>query len=633
MKPYTRIYRSILACSIPVLLSACGSGNTSESPSNAGAPEPTPAPTPASQPGSFEFNAASYSVREDGGTVAITINRVGGSDGTVTVDWRTQSITASPAKQDYDSFGWTTLTFASGETSKVERISITNDSLIEDDEAFSVRLSNPTGGATIGATATTAATIIDDDNEPVAQDSEPVSVLSTSPTNQAYGVQTSGNISIEFDAPLDCQTVTTQAITLIGNSGSLPAAIACTGSNVTLDPLDNLSPSTTYTVTVSSNISSSAGEPMTDNYSWTFTTIAGQALPALEMWQNDMIEVGRQWGEYLMNPDINIAAAINDTTYYDSQRIFFQIADYTGQDEPWNTYAQRAEEIYRDNYARPDYRMPGYRRFAHGIYMDFVRTGDPLSAEGIPLMRDAPAYSNPEAFVRTTAYQWYWQNRSREVAYAIGANVIAERAGHPRLEERMQMFIGMALNHINEWVTGERGNPDTSRHRFAPFMFALTAEALISYYEWEVERGAAPDETIPNALRAAADFLWSARVTKGPNTGKTMWVPDVSGRSYSTWGDLGGTGYGAFRYEDCDCSPTGSRPSPVLNLLIAPAYAWLFKHFGDPAYLEIGDLIWEGGVGLSQTAIRYSGKQFNQNYRWSFEYVKWRNEGISLHAQ
>jgi len=580
---------------------------------------------PVPQPGRFEFGAASYSISEDGGVVEITINRLNGSDGSVTVEWMTQGATAT-GNQDYNDFSWRALTFADGESSRVETISIIDDDIVEGDELFNILLGNPTGGASLGSTTTIAITIISDDYEPV-------SVLSTNPANQAYGVQVSKNINIEFDTLLDCLTITTQAITLTGSSGNVSVNIACSGSNVTLDPLDNLQPSTTYTATVSSSISSNTGEPMTDNYSWTFTTITGQALPALEIWGNSMIEAGQQWGEYLMNPDVNINFAINDTTYYDSQRIFFQIADYTGQDEPWNTYAQRAEEIYRDMYARPDYTMPGYRRFPHGIYMDFVRTGDSLSAEGIPLMRDAPAYSNPEAFSHTTAYRWYWQDLSREVAYAIGANVIAERAGYPRLEERMQMFIGMALNHINEWVTGERGNPDASKHRFAPFMFALTAEALISYYEWEVERGAAPDETIPNALRAAADFLWSARVTNGPNTGKAMWVPDVSGRSYSSWGDLGGSGHGAFRYEDCDCSPTGSRPSPALNLLIAPAYAWLFKHFGDPAYLAMGDLIWEGGVGLAQSAIRYSGKQFNQNYRWSFEYVKWRNEGVSLHSQ
>ncbi|MCF6217828.1 MAG: glycoside hydrolase family 76 protein [Gammaproteobacteria bacterium] len=345
----------------------------------------------------------------------------------------------------------------------------------------------------------------------------------------------------------------------------------------------------------------------------------------LAKWEESMTVAGNKWGQYLMNPDINMKWAISNTTYYDSQRIFFQIADYTGQDEPWNTYAQRAEEIYRDFYARPDYTMPGYRRFPHGIYMDFVRTGDPISAAGIPLIRDAPAYSNPEQF--DAAYMWHWQDLSREIAYAIGAHVLAERAGHARNQDRVPLFIAMALSHINEWTTGERGNPDTSKHRFSPFMFALTAEALISYYEWEVERGANPDNTIPNALRTAADFLWSARVTKGPNTGKTMWIPDLSGRSYSTWGDLGGTGYGAFRYEDCDCSPAGSRPAPGLNLLIVPAYAWLFKHFGDPKYLERGDLIWEGGVSLSQADIRFAGKQFNQNYRWSFEYVKWRSEG------
>jgi hypothetical protein len=42
---------------------------------------------------------------------------------------------------------------------------------------------------------------------------------------------------------------------------------------------------------------------------------------------------------------------------------------------------------------------------------------------------------------------------------------------------------------------------------------------------------------------------------------------------------------------------------------------------GDPVYQERGDLIFEGGV---EGAWLDQGKQFSQNYRWSFDFVKWR---------
>lgn len=113
-------------------------------------------------PGSFEFSASAYSVSEGAGKVDITIKRVGGSAGAVTVDWRTNGVTAT-FDQDYGSFTWTTVAFADGQTQITKSISIINDSQVEGDEAFNVSLDNPTGGATLGGVAIAGITIKDDD--------------------------------------------------------------------------------------------------------------------------------------------------------------------------------------------------------------------------------------------------------------------------------------------------------------------------------------------------------------------------------------------------------------------------------------------------------------------------------------
>ncbi|MDY0013340.1 MAG: M10 family metallopeptidase C-terminal domain-containing protein [Rhodocyclaceae bacterium] len=55
-----------------------------------------------------------------------------------------------------------TLSFAPGETEKTIQISIVGDTTIESDEAFSISLSNPSSGLTLG-TSSAAATIINDD--------------------------------------------------------------------------------------------------------------------------------------------------------------------------------------------------------------------------------------------------------------------------------------------------------------------------------------------------------------------------------------------------------------------------------------------------------------------------------------
>ena len=111
-------------------------------------------------PGEFNLNVATVNVNEDAGTLTLTVNRTGGSDGQVAVDYATANGTAI-AEDDYASNSGT-LTYLDGETSKDIVISIANDTDSEVNETFTLTLSNPQGNATIG-TGQTTITIIDDD--------------------------------------------------------------------------------------------------------------------------------------------------------------------------------------------------------------------------------------------------------------------------------------------------------------------------------------------------------------------------------------------------------------------------------------------------------------------------------------
>ena len=62
----------------------------------------------------------------------------------------------------------------------------------------------------------------------------------------------------------------------------------------------------------------------------------------------------------------------------------------------------------------------------------------------------------------------------------------------------------------------------------------------------------------------------------------------------------------------------GTDPAPDLNLLIAPAYAWMYRQTGDITYRQQGDQIFAGGV---RSADLDEVKQFNQNYEFSFDYL------------
>lgn len=110
--------------------------------------------------GSVQFNSATYTVNEDGGFLTVTVTRSGGSSGSVSVNYATSSGTATSGADFTPTSG--TITFLAGDTApKTFNVPILPDALIEGPENFVLTLSNPTGGATLGATATAVATIND----------------------------------------------------------------------------------------------------------------------------------------------------------------------------------------------------------------------------------------------------------------------------------------------------------------------------------------------------------------------------------------------------------------------------------------------------------------------------------------
>ena len=111
--------------------------------------------------GSLQFSAANYTISESGPVASITINRVRGSAGFVTVHFTTSGGTATSGVDYTDSSQ--DLIFDNGVTSQTVQIPIANDSIDELDETINLTLSNPVNGVTLGAQSTAVLTIIDDD--------------------------------------------------------------------------------------------------------------------------------------------------------------------------------------------------------------------------------------------------------------------------------------------------------------------------------------------------------------------------------------------------------------------------------------------------------------------------------------
>jgi hypothetical protein len=120
--------------------------------------------TLANSPGSVRFVASAASVVENlaAGTVTLSVERIGDSDGAVSVDFGSIDGTAL-AGLDYTS-ATGTLNWADGDESvKTFTVPIINDSLVEPDETFTVNLSAATGGVVIASPDIATVTITNDD--------------------------------------------------------------------------------------------------------------------------------------------------------------------------------------------------------------------------------------------------------------------------------------------------------------------------------------------------------------------------------------------------------------------------------------------------------------------------------------
>jgi len=116
------------------------------------------------EPGTLRFSAPTYSVSE-GGTATITVTRVGGDDGAVTVDFATSNGSAV-AGADYTARSGTLSWADDDDDPKTFTVPSLEDAAVESDETVNLALSSPTGGAGLGSPSTATLTIRDDDSAP-----------------------------------------------------------------------------------------------------------------------------------------------------------------------------------------------------------------------------------------------------------------------------------------------------------------------------------------------------------------------------------------------------------------------------------------------------------------------------------
>lgn len=299
--------------------------------------------------------------------------------------------------------------------------------------------------------------------------------------------------------------------------------------------------------------------------------------PEIQLWEHQMREYGAKHCAVLKSSQSSADQRLG-STYYDAQWVYYQIADYT-KERQWIECAEYAERAYRDSYVSEwQGRVPGYWNFTHGLLEDVQRTGDPKSKAAVLQIAQSAAFAGAQTPLAWTVDA----TLSREVAYTIMSYLNAAQLGAAP-NPRLPLLVDQAYGHLEQWFETRTAS------YMRPFMVALTAQALIEYDAY------IGSEKALEKIKGALEDVW-----------QTTWIPEQQ----------------TFQYTDREHESGGTEPAHDLNLLIAPAYAWVYHKTGDVSFLDKADAAFSGGV---KNAWLENPKQFNQNYRWSFAYLRWRS--------
>ena len=303
---------------------------------------------------------------------------------------------------------------------------------------------------------------------------------------------------------------------------------------------------------------------------------------------------------------------------YDGGRIYQQIADYSWntqnlpdngyhndmQRAHWKRCSALAEEPYRDSLIASlggNVREPN--QFAYGMEMNYLRTGDSTNLTGLNNLVHAPGWNL--FFSGSILAQ-----SVRLSAYMLDNQLANEIAGQTRDSAIVLRAVDVMLGYLDQSYNLNFSNPNQQAYDVHPFLVGTALEALINYYQLDVAEGNTPDARIPLEIQKTLDWLEA-----------TEYIPQTHTFAYNAY-DLpqnpGLVGGGLFQATE-------------LNDLIAPAYAWYWYMSNNPTYMNEGDDLFNhvfdsaGGYGsLPGSGWTWSVKEYNQVYKWSFDFVRWR---------
>lgn len=228
-------------------------------------------------------------------------------------------------------------------------------------------------------------------------------------------------------------------------------------------------------------------------------------IPNKAIWESQMTLLGAKWCDSTNGGSRdNLNAAGNfltgfgwqqDTWFYDGGRVYQQIDDYTAANgnanhARWQHCALTILDPYRQYLIANKGAMAGYSIFPYGMLMNYFRTGDTSNRDAINLLATKNGWASYGGLVDPYLV--------RETAYMVDVWVAAEMMGsarHPLAGHAVDRLIGIMDQFAFQ------------KAEMHPFMAGLAMEALINWYEMNLQEGT-PDNRVPLVVKNILDALW-----------------------------------------------------------------------------------------------------------------------------
>ena len=209
--------------------------------------------------GTLQLDSSFVSVPENGGSVTLTVDRLDGNLGAVSVNYATSNGTGVAGVNYVATSG--SVTFADGQTTATITIPVIDDNVVDGDHTFLLTLSNPTNGASLGSPSSAIVDVTNTD-----RDTTPPVVSSLIATTKGSSIIA---FTLTFDEAMDqarASDVSNYHLFLTnGSNGQSPITIVAaiydpSTDSVTLVPAGSLPNNRFYRVVVNGSF----GAALTD---------------------------------------------------------------------------------------------------------------------------------------------------------------------------------------------------------------------------------------------------------------------------------------------------------------------------------------------------------------------------------